>query len=238
MPIRTLLVLLFCAALCGPAAAQSPVVVYVPAYGPLYSGPLVDVRGAWLGRNLQPTFGMRRVPIAGLNSPPVRPGVRLAGVRRAPAPAPPPAAPVPEAGKEGDDFYLEPLPEVDPARVQLIRSFESVMEKRPIVQGTVERVGATGVLVRYERDGELVTGRFEHGSVYFFRDEQLESGITRPEHLQVGTPVLVPLPSPPAAVAGVREERRIVPRRATPVSSRRTPPRKAAPAASSRRPAK
>lgn len=226
-------VLLFCACLLtsGPAQAQGVVRTYVvPVYGPLYSGPLVDVRGAWASRT--PGFMPgSRVAIAGLNSPPLQAGTPPA---RVPAPR---RTASPEPAPGGDEFYLAPRPEpeADAGQAKVVRSFENVMEDRPLVEGTVERVGATGVLVRYEQGGEMVSGRFDHSRVFFFQDEQLASGSSRPELLQPGMKVLVPQPEPASAVAGVREERRILTR---PTPRRTAAPRRPAAGRGARRPAK
>lgn len=189
-----------------PSFWWSPAFTYVPAYGPLYSGPLVNNLGTWQARNWAPTFGygFSAVPIAGVNSPPIGRQIRLS------APVREYRRTLPRTGageRTGAADVLVPAAEIDPQQVRLAAGLENAMENRPLVEGEVERVGATGVVVRYRDGQDLVSERFPHGQVYFFQGERLASGATNPEVLEPGKAVLVPTPEPARqSVAGTREE--------------------------------
>ena len=180
---------------------------YVPSSGPLYSATLVNPLRAWQGVG-QGTRVTYRVPIAGLNSPAV--GVAPRRVR----------VPIP-AGRTGPPAttYLVPITEIDPQQVRLAGIVGEVMEDRPLIEGEIDRVGATGVMVRYRAEETSAVERFAHGHIYFFEGERLVTGISHPDALRPGLEVLVPQPAVKRqSVAGTRQERRP---RSAPAGTRR-----------------
>lgn len=146
-----------------PASAQV-VILPVPSYGPLWSGPLVNTVPTWR-RNFPGGFntGLPRgtYAIAGVNSPAI--GVRNTGAAPRAKRAP------------------EPKPALDPVE-QLIRD-------RGLVEATVVKVGTAGVTVRLS---SKETVRYPVGDVYFFRGDDLLTVRSTPGIIEPGSRVLVP----------------------------------------------
>jgi hypothetical protein len=174
---------------------------WAPNYGPLYSGPVVDVRGAWAPQ--RPLIRTDGVPIAGLNTPPLQRGVRRAAVRQAPT------------------AVLVPAFEIDPEQIRVAETAGDVMQDRPLTEATVKEIGATGVLVEYRRNGKVYTETVPHGRVFFFKAERMVTALTAPDELAEGMTVLVPLGD--AAPATARPAERVTeirkPAAATPGST-------------------
>ena len=167
------------AALLG-SAAQAQTVVFYPSYGnygPLWSGTLVNNRGAfgalnWQQARIMPGYG--GVPLAGLNSPPVgRSETRRATFRG-----------------EGQAVRSAATRRGNRDAGRL----ENLMSERPLISGTVIRVGATGVSVRVEEGRKTRNVRYNQGEVFFFRGGDLTSSASSPDVLQPGDRVLVPQP--------------------------------------------
>jgi len=196
-------------------------------YGPLYSGPLVDVRRAWMnvpvlmprgtgwnGTGI-PTLGLNvRAPgPAGQRIPNSRVRVKLtqepnltqrvAGSRQETA-----TTARANATEQGEVRGGE----VSAEQVRLTGWLEDVMEERPLREGTITSIGATGALVKFQADGKVQTQRFPMEEVFFFKDEgQLATAATDPGMVGVGTQVLIPEPiEPREAVAGSRQESTVI----------------------------
>lgn len=167
--------------LTGGTAARADYVVYYPSYGPLYSGPLVNNLGQWRQLNRGPVaVGQGRVgnyPIAGLNSP----AIGKTEARRVSFRSGTPAAPG-TAVRETRE------------QERLTTRLETLMQDRPLVSGTVVRVGATAVSVRLEDGRSARNHRFDFDQVFFFRSGELATAKSAPNVLQAGDRVLVPQP--------------------------------------------
>lgn len=216
-----------------PAPVTPGYYYYTPYYSPYYSPywgysiPMVDSRYAIAAAtDHRISLGYGKVPIAGLNSPPL--GVVPRMPRRAAAPRrTTPAKAKKTSGSSGAATVT--IADVDPQQVTLAGRMEGDMESRPLVEGTVARIGATGVLVRYRREGAEELDRLSHSRVFFLRGERLASAATDPDQLREGMTVLFAQPEAPRqSVAGSREEARVVARarpRKTAASHRATPRR-------------
>jgi hypothetical protein len=155
----------------GPVAAD-PVIIW--GSGGYWGPPTLTVLSPvqyWIN----PTRVVRpgnNVPIAGVNSPIIgRSETRRAAFKNVPA----------------------ARPAQDDAAVG--RRIEKVMQERPLITGTVERVGAMGILIRFEQSGKFQTERFPAGDVFFFRGGGLATAESAPNVVQVGDRVLVPQPT-------------------------------------------
>jgi hypothetical protein len=173
-------------------------------YGPAYSGPLVDVRGAWMnngaGMMRRPGWNGTGIPTLGIN---VAPGA----VRLPPSRVyvklnqdPNPTTRVAGSRQEITTNIDEPIGEVrgggtSPTQVKLASRLQDVMQDRPLREGKVLSIGATGAQVRYEVDDEVRTSRFPVEEVFFFqRNGAIASAATDPNLVRVGTQVLIPQP--------------------------------------------
>lgn len=99
----------------------------------------------------------------------------------------------------------------NPKQIRLARRMEDIMAEHPIREGKVVKTGATGLLVRYEANGEFHTERYLPEQVFFFHsDGTLSTVASEPELVAPGDRVLIPqrTQSPREAVAGSREENR------------------------------
>lgn len=194
-------------------------------YGPYYSGTLVGFPR--MGYVAQPGFGLAgyrgSVPIIGINVPAgglaARTTPRVTRTRVSSGAVLPtevamaPGTRMPrqlvagrrQEARDTDERSGEEKPtitpsftsQVDPQQIRLANRMENVMEDRPLTEGTVVTVGATGVLVRYEQDGEFRTERFRPAQVFFFhkhaQDSRLASAETDPDYVRKGDRVLVPI---------------------------------------------
>lgn len=174
-------------------------------YGPAYSGPLVDVRGAWMnnGGGMMrrsgwngtgiPTLGINVAP-GGVRLPPSRVRVKLT---QDPNPTTRVAGSRQELGAETDN---EPIGELrggerSPTQIKLASRLQDVMQDRPLREGKVLSIGATGAQVRYEVDDETRVSRFPVEEVFLFqRNGSIASAATDPNLVRVGTQVLIPQP--------------------------------------------
>lgn len=178
-------------------------------YGPTWSGPLVDVRSAW-GQGSG--VGIRGTGYAGTGIPTLGMNVRAAG---------PPGVPVGRvrvkmttdptiqqrvAGARQEARAEQP---VDQEQVRLASKLGNVMEDRPLREGTITSLGATGAQVKVAMNGSTTTARFPMEEVFFFKaGGALATAATDPDLVGIGTKVLVPQPAaaPREAVAGSRQE--------------------------------
>lgn len=96
----------------------------------------------------------------------------------------------------------------DPQQLKVVERAEDLMENRPLREGQVVRIGATGVTVKYEVNGDYRTERFPVGQVFFFQNDKLAALDTAPSALREGDRVMIPesVQEPREAVAGSREE--------------------------------
>jgi hypothetical protein len=95
-----------------------------------------------------------------------------------------------------------------PQEIRVAQRASAVMANRPLVPGTVTAVGATGIQVRYQIDGEMRTRRFPVTEVFFFNNDDLAAADTAPGLLRVGDRVMVPAEEAREAVAGSRQIQR------------------------------
>lgn len=89
------------------------------------------------------------------------------------------------------------------------RQIQDIMENRPITEGELIRLGATGAQVRITVNGTVRTERYEIENVFFFgADGRLMTAAQAPDLAVPGSRVLVPVPAVDEQVAGSRETTR------------------------------
>jgi hypothetical protein len=177
-------------------------------YGPAYSGPLVDVRGAWGGQGSM--VGMRGTGWNGTGVPTLGMNVAAGGVRLHPSrvrvkltqdPAP---VTTRVAGSRQETTTTRTSTsetgeirggKTDAQQVKLAGWLTDVMEDRPLREGKIVSMGATGAQVRFTADGEVQTARFPVEEIFFFkRDGALATAASEPSILRTGSQVLIPQP--------------------------------------------
>lgn len=176
-------------------------------YGGYGYGPTYDTSGSFDSSQYLPRpRGMSSVvPTLGISAPPLRPGRnariagrRMGGVRQR------------VAGSRQELTGMEYVNQIKPQQVKLASRMEDVMDDRPITEGTVTDINGTGILVRYEVDGEPKIMRFTPGQVFFFhRNGDLATAAVEPGSVRTGSKVLIPIPinrEPRQSVAGSRQE--------------------------------
>lgn len=78
---------------------------------------------------------------------------------------------------------------------------ETLMRNRPITEGELIRLGATGAQVRITINGEVRTERYPVENVFFFADDgRLATAFQAPDEVVPGARVLVPIPITEATV--------------------------------------
>jgi hypothetical protein len=96
--------------------------------------------------------------------------------------------------------------QADAQQTRLASNLENMMEDRPLREGTITSLGATGAQVRFRAGNQVTTQRFPMEEVYFFKAGGLmATAATDPDLVGVGSQVLIPEP-PRQSVAGSREE--------------------------------
>ena len=217
-------------------------------YGPTYSGPLVDVRGAWNQNNGGGFRGTgwngTGIPTLGLN---VRPGgvrlppsmVRVKLTQDAYTPTTRVAGSRQETRIESETGEIRGG-QVNTKQVKLAGWLGDVMEDRPLREGKVISMGASGAQVRFTASGEVRTERFPVEEIFFFKKNgELATAATDPSMLHTGSRVLIPQPMVQrpdsvtqqgdgnirSSVAGSRQEARVMGSRQSTRSSSRRPAR-------------
>jgi hypothetical protein len=91
---------------------------------------------------------------------------------------------------------------MSPAEERTIQRMQNMMlNDRPLREGTVQRVGATGVTVQYTAGTQTRTDRFPMHEVFFFQDNgDIASAESEPELVQTGVRVLVPVSTRASAI--------------------------------------
>ena len=105
----------------------------------------------------------------------------------------------------GTDMATGPT---SPEEIRVAQRATAVMADRPLVPATVTAVGATGIQVRYESNGQILTRRLPVTEVFFFSNGDLAAADTAPGMLRVGDRVMVPAADVREAVAGARQIQR------------------------------
>lgn len=180
-------------------------------YGPAYSGPLVDVRGAWMQNN---GVGFRGTGWNGTGIPTLGLNVRPGGVRLPPSrvrvkltqdPNPTRNTPTTRVAGSRQETRMSMRSEsetgeirggqVDEKQVKLAGWLGDVMEDRPLREGKVVSLGASGAQVRFTASGEVRTERFPVEEIFFFKKNgELATAATDPSMLRTGSQVLIPQP--------------------------------------------
>jgi len=176
-----------------------------------YSGPMFNSMGPWANQN---NFGLGiqsggRVPIAGLNSPPIGRGPRYANIRN-------------DGSGSGYDYQSQARADAmaqqraqgtaavtgpDTQQARISNQMENLMENRPLTQGTVVGPKQGTLVVRYQNNGESRINRFSPSSVYYFGSSG-RMATANSASLPPGTSVLIPMPTAAEyrqAVAGSRQ---------------------------------
>jgi hypothetical protein len=114
----------------------------------------------------------------------------------------------------------------DPEQLRMAQRVENIMENRPLREGQVTAIGASGVVVRYDLNGQMKTERFSVDQAFFFDESgRLATISSAPGSVSVGDRVMIPTEGsrPRQAVAGSREIiRETVIRERRPAASRTT----------------
>jgi hypothetical protein len=191
---------------------------YGYGYTPWYNNPANAGYMAMMSQ--QYGGGMRRgggLPIAGLNSPPLRAGAptRMT-IRNGGSGSGYDVRAVERADELAQDNGPVQVGSTDPQQVSLANRMENVMLNQPLTQGTVVGKQDGGVLVRFQKDGEMETRRFENSQVFHFSNSgRLMTANTA--SMTEGTSVLVPLPASRVirqSVAGSRQTYRATTKKA------------------------
>jgi hypothetical protein len=183
--------------------------LYGYGYTPWYNNPANAGYMAML--NQQYGGSMRRgggLPIAGVNSPPLQAGAptRMT-IRDGGSGSGYDVRAVERADELAQDNAAINVGSTDPQQVRLANRMEDVMLNQPLTQGTVVGKEDGGVLVRFQKEGEMETRRFDNSQVFHFSASgRLATANTA--SLTEGTSVLVPLPASRVirqSVAGSRQ---------------------------------
>jgi len=183
-------------------------------YGFGNSGPMFNSVGPWAAQNNSGVGIMRGgIPIAGLNSPPLRPGpYRWVNVRDGGSGSGyeyQSRARADELAQQGESATIS-VRVADPEQARVAVRMENLMENRPLTQGTIVGPKEGALVVRYEKDGQSRINRFDRSTVFFFGSGG-RLAAANAASLPSGTEVLVPLPTTQEyqqAVAGSRQEMR------------------------------
>jgi hypothetical protein len=91
---------------------------------------------------------------------------------------------------------------MSPGEERTIQRMQNMMlNDRPLREGVVQKVGATGVTVQYTAGTQTRTDRFPMHEVFFFQDNgDIASAESEPELVQTGVRVLVPVSTRASAI--------------------------------------
>jgi hypothetical protein len=110
----------------------------------------------------------------------------------------------------------------DPDQLRMAQRVENIMGNRPLREGRVTAIGATGVVVHYDLNGTMKTERFSPDQAFFFDENgRLATIASSPGSVSIGDRVMIPTEGRQIrqSVAGSRQETVI---RVSPRSSSRS----------------
>lgn len=83
-------------------------------------------------------------------------------------------------------------------QVTLVNRTQEIMADRPMTEGEVMAIGATGVQVKVRVDGEYRTQRYPVNEVFFFKESgEIATAAILPSYVHLGDRVLVAVPAEP-----------------------------------------